>query len=80
MKWPGLTLVNEYMRFYPYRQVAGQVVGFVGMDGLGLEGAEKSFDDVLRGQPPGGPEPGRRSQMLVAEILRAARSRRRAAG
>lgn len=47
----GLNLVSEYKRFYPYRQVGGQVVGFVGLDGVGLEGVEKSFDDVLRGCP-----------------------------
>jgi cell division protein FtsI (penicillin-binding protein 3) len=44
----GLTLVSEFKRFYPYRQVAGQVLGFVGLDGAGLEGVEKSFDHVLR--------------------------------
>lgn len=49
LKAPGLNLTNEYKRFYPYRQVGGQVVGFVGMDGVGLEGVEKSFDEVLRG-------------------------------
>lgn len=48
MKAPGLSLMDEYKRFYPYRQVGGQVVGFVGMDGVGLEGVEKSFDQVLR--------------------------------
>ncbi len=48
LKWPGLNLTNEYKRFYPYRQVGAQVVGFVGMDGSGLEGVEKSFDDVLK--------------------------------
>ena len=38
IKGSGLNLTNEYKRFYPYRQVGGQVVGFVGMDGAGLEG------------------------------------------
>ncbi len=47
----GLNLTSEYKRFYPQRQVAGQVVGFVGLDGVGLEGIEKSFDPVLRGSP-----------------------------
>ncbi len=49
LKCRGLNLTNEYKRFYPYRQVGGQIVGFVGMDGVGLEGVEKSFDEVLRG-------------------------------
>lgn len=48
LKARGLTLANEFKRFYPYRHVGGQVVGFVGIDGAGLEGVEKSFDDVLR--------------------------------
>jgi len=48
LKARGLNLATEFKRFYPYRQVGGQVVGFVGMDGTGLEGIEKAFDDVLR--------------------------------
>ncbi len=51
LKVPGLNLTDEYKRFYPYRQVGGQVVGFVNIDGVGIEGIEKSFDDVLRGKP-----------------------------
>ena len=51
LKTPGLNLTDEYKRFYPYRQVGGQVVGFVNIDGAGIEGVEKSFDDVLKGKP-----------------------------
>ena len=29
LKIPGMNLTNEYKRFYPYRQVGGQVVGVV---------------------------------------------------
>lgn len=50
MNEPGLKLTDEYKRFYPYRQVAGQVIGFVDLDGIGLEGVEKSFDELLRGK------------------------------
>lgn len=47
----GLSLVNDYKRFYPCRQVAGQVLGFVGQDGTGLEGIEKAFDEYLKQRP-----------------------------
>jgi cell division protein FtsI (penicillin-binding protein 3) len=48
LKQPGLNLVDEYKRFYPYGQVGGQVLGFVGTDGVGLEGVEKGFEQILR--------------------------------
>ena len=51
LKAPGLNLADEYKRFYPYRQVGGQIVGFVNIDGAGIEGIEKYFDDVLKGKP-----------------------------
>ena len=49
LKISGLHIVNEYKRFYPSRHLAGQVVGFVGLDGVGLEGVEKMYDTLLRG-------------------------------
>lgn len=49
LKQSGLYTVDEYRRFYPFRQVAGQVLGFVGLDGKGLEGVEKAYDPLLAG-------------------------------
>jgi len=47
---PGVGFVKEARRFYPQRDLASQVLGFVGADGHGLEGLERSLDDELRGQ------------------------------
>ncbi|MDF1563829.1 MAG: penicillin-binding transpeptidase domain-containing protein [Deltaproteobacteria bacterium] len=47
---PGVRLVGESRRFAPHRELAAQVLGFVGIDGKGLEGLELSLDGRLRGQ------------------------------
>ncbi|QLA18131.1 penicillin-binding transpeptidase domain-containing protein [Desulfolutivibrio sulfoxidireducens] len=47
---PGVTLEVEHGRSYPNRHLAGQVLGFVGMDDQGLEGLELSFDNHLAGR------------------------------
>lgn len=44
-----LEFIPEVSRFYPGRGLAGQVLGFTGVDGVGLEGLEFSFDAELRG-------------------------------
>ncbi len=47
---PGVGLAKETRRYYPHRELAGQVLGFVGDDGAGLEGVEYAFDDALQGE------------------------------
>lgn len=50
LRLPGIYLVPEDKRCYPHGQLAAHVIGFVGMDQQGLEGAEASFDAQLAGE------------------------------
>jgi cell division protein FtsI (penicillin-binding protein 3) len=49
LKAPGVFAERSYSRYYPASEVVGQVVGFCGQEGHGLEGLEKAFDDTLEG-------------------------------
>ncbi|NLY40568.1 MAG: hypothetical protein GX055_02955 [Desulfovibrionales bacterium] len=44
---PGVYLDAENSRQYPQGHMAGQLLGFVNVDGQGIEGLEKSFNDYL---------------------------------
>src|SRR5690554_6211358 len=45
----GVHITQEYKRYYPLREIAGQLVGFVGIDGAGLEGLERQLNSTLAG-------------------------------
>ena len=45
----ALAFIEEPRRIYPNDFVLSQVLGFVGADGIGLEGLEFEHDDILRG-------------------------------
>jgi cell division protein FtsI (penicillin-binding protein 3) len=47
----GIYFRKEPKRFYPKRDLAAQVIGYVGTDDEGLGGLELVFDDDLRGIP-----------------------------
>ncbi|MFO8083055.1 MAG: penicillin-binding protein 2 [Desulfobacterales bacterium] len=46
----GVVFKSEKRRFYPYKTLAAQVIGFSGVDGRGLEGLEFYYDQVLEGR------------------------------
>ncbi len=47
---PGINLVTESRRFYPNRELAAHVLGYVGVDNKGLGGIEASYDSKIRGR------------------------------
>ncbi len=46
---PGVYFQRDERRVYPQGPLAAHVVGFTNVDGEGLAGIEKSFDEVLKG-------------------------------
>lgn len=49
LRLKGVYQQKEPKRFYPKRELAAQVLGYVGLDDEGLGGIERTFDDDLRG-------------------------------
>ncbi len=47
---PGIQAVTETKRFYPNKDLASAVLGFVGIDNVGLEGIERKYDEILNGK------------------------------
>ena len=50
MNLRGVHSQKESKRFYPKKELAAQVLGYVGMDDKGLSGVERSFNTRLRGK------------------------------
>jgi cell division protein FtsI (penicillin-binding protein 3) len=46
----GIYFQKESKRFYPKRELAAQVIGYVGTDDEGLSGIEREFEDKLHGK------------------------------
>ena len=46
----GIGMYIEPTRYYPQGQAAGQVLGFVGRDSVGLEGLELQYNQYIRGE------------------------------
>jgi cell division protein FtsI (penicillin-binding protein 3) len=47
----GIHFQKEAKRFYPKRELAAQILGYVGTDDQGLSGLERQFNQQLEGKP-----------------------------
>jgi cell division protein FtsI (penicillin-binding protein 3) len=47
---PGIILYRESKRYYPKKQLAATVLGYVGLDNTGLAGVESVYDSRIRGK------------------------------
>ena len=46
---PGVYLIKESKRYYPFNTLLSHTLGFVGIDNQGLSGLELLYDDYLEG-------------------------------
>ncbi len=44
---PGIMLQEDLMRYYPMKELAAPLIGYVGTDNVGLDGIEYAFDRAL---------------------------------
>jgi cell division protein FtsI (penicillin-binding protein 3) len=50
-KIDGIVLEDQSLRSYPMGSLASHVLGFVGIDNIGLAGLEHTYDRLIQGQP-----------------------------
>jgi cell division protein FtsI (penicillin-binding protein 3) len=46
----GVGFMRESRRFYPNKELAAHLLGYVGLDNVGLDGLEAAYDKVIRGR------------------------------
>ncbi len=51
LRLPGLGFYAEEKREYPQHDIASHVIGYAGVDNVGLAGLERQYDRVLAGRP-----------------------------
>jgi cell division protein FtsI (penicillin-binding protein 3) len=49
LKLKGVGFLKESRRYYPNKELAAHVLGYVGLDNIGLGGLESSYDTQVRG-------------------------------
>jgi cell division protein FtsI/penicillin-binding protein 2 len=47
---PGIGFLKESRRYYPKKELAGHLLGYVGVDNVGLDGLEATYDSLIRGR------------------------------
>lgn len=47
---PGVYMKREPKRYYPGGRLASHLLGFTNIDGVGLEGVEAQYEDILQGE------------------------------
>lgn len=47
----GINIDEDTKRYYPYGNLASNIIGFTGSDNQGLEGVESKYDSILKGSP-----------------------------
>ena len=50
LKLDGIGFLKESRRFYPKKELAAHVLGYVGTDNKGLSGIESAYDKQIRGE------------------------------
>ncbi len=50
LKLKGIDFMQESRRFYPNKELAAHLLGYVGTDNVGLGGLEAAYDKVIRGK------------------------------
>ena len=49
LRLPGIHLLDESKRYYPAGEVTAHILGFTNIDGKGIEGIEKLYENALTG-------------------------------
>jgi cell division protein FtsI (penicillin-binding protein 3) len=47
----GIGFMKENRRYYPNRNLAAHVLGYTGLDNIGLAGLESKYDNLIKGKP-----------------------------
>ncbi|MSO45181.1 MAG: hypothetical protein EXQ59_00215 [Acidobacteria bacterium] len=51
LEMEGVGFMKENRRFYPNKELAAHLVGYVGIDNAGLLGIESTYDSLIKGRP-----------------------------